>query len=138
MSAQEEAMNRRQWMAMLALLAPASGCVAAAAGAGAAGAIYVLDRGVESTVTTDVANTELAVKRSFRDLGITETRSATDREGGSEKRTLEGKKDDRDVSVSIETAGTGSKVVVIVKRSAVTWDKDMARQIMEKIIAEAK
>jgi hypothetical protein len=71
-------------------------------------------------------------------MGITETKTSTTQEGGSEKRVVEGTKDDREISVNIETAGTGSKVVVIAKRSAVTWDKDLAKQILERIVEGAK
>ena len=114
------------------------GCVAAAAGAGAAGAIYVVDRGVESTIPANVTSAELAAKKAFRELGIAETKSTSEQEGGTQKRIVEGKIDDRDIQVTIETAGTGSKVVVVARKSAVTWDKDLARSVMERLIEGTK
>ena len=114
------------------------GCVAAAAGAGAAGAVYVVDRGVESTVTADVGTVERAAKQTFRDMGIAEVKSRTEEEGGTQKRIIDGKIDDRDITVTIETAGTGSKVVVVARKSMVTWDKDLARSVLEKLIEKTK
>jgi len=114
------------------------GCVAAAAGAGAAGAIYVIDRGVETSLLATVPTVEASARRVFGEMGIKETKTGTTQEGGGEKRVLEGTLDDREISVNIETAGTGSKVVVVARKTAVTWDKDLARSILERIVAGAK
>lgn len=124
--------------ALLPLSTTLAGCVAAAAGAGAAGAIYVIDRGAETTVTAGVQASTASARRVFVDMGITETKSATEQEGAGEKRTLEGTMGDRDITVTVETAGTGSKIVVVARKSAVTWDKDLARQILEKIVDGAR
>jgi hypothetical protein len=114
------------------------GCVAAAAGAGAAGAIYVIDRGAETSLLAPVPTVEASAKRVFGEMGIKETKTSTEQEGGGEKRIIEGTLDDREISVNIETAGTGSKVVVVARKSAVTWDKDLARSILERIVAGTK
>jgi hypothetical protein len=114
------------------------GCVAAAAGAGAAGAIYVIDRGAETSLLAPVPTVEASAKRVFGEMGIKETKTSTEQAGGGEKRIIEGTRDDREISVNIETAGTGSKVVVVVKKSAVTWDKDLAKSILEKIVEGTK
>jgi len=119
-------------------LATLGGCVAAAAGAGAVGAIYVIDRGAETSLLATPPVVEASAKRVFGEMGIKETKTSTTREGGGEKVVLEGTMTDRDISVSIETAGTGSKVVVIARKSMVTWDKDLAKQILEKIVEGAK
>lgn len=116
----------------------AGGCVAAAAGAGAAGAIYVIDRGVETSLLATVPTVEASARRVFGEMGIKETKTGTTQEGGGEKRVLEGALDDREISVNIETAGTGSKVVVVARKTAVTWDKDLARSILERIVAGTK
>ena len=121
------------------LVALASGgCLAAAAGAGAAGGIYVTDRGAESTVTAPVARTYDATRAAFRSLDITETKSSTEQDGAIEKRSLEGKTDDRDVTVNLRTEGSGTRVDVLVKKTAVTWDKDFARRILNKVVELAK
>lgn len=119
-------------------LASLGGCVAAAAGAGAAGAIYIIDRGAETSLLATPPVVEASTKRVFAAMGITETKTSTTQEGGGEKRLVEGTMTDRDISVNIETAGTGSKVVVIARKSRVTWDKDLAKQILEKIVEGAK
>ena len=127
-----------RFYAFFSVTALLGGCVVAAAGAGAAGAVYVIDRGAESSLLASVPRAEESAKRVFREMGIAETKSSTEQQGGGEKRLLEGTKDDRDISVTIETAGTGSKVVVVARKSAVTWDKDLAREILEKIVAGAR
>jgi hypothetical protein len=114
------------------------GCVAAAAGAGAAGAIYVIDRGAETSLLAPVPTVEASAKRVFGEMGIKETKTSTAQEGGGEKRVIEGTLDDREISVNIETAGTGSKVVVVARKSAVTWDKDLAKNILERIVEGTK
>jgi hypothetical protein len=131
-------MRIRVLMFTCCTFATQSACVVAAAGAGAAGAIYVIDRGAETSLLASPPVVEASTRRVFGEMGITETKTSTTQEGGGEKRVVEGTKDDREISVNIETAGTGSKVVVIAKRSAVTWDKDLAKQILERIVEGAK
>ncbi len=112
----------------------AGGCLVAAAGAGAGGAIYLSDRGVESVVTASVDRAFEAARRAFGELQIAEGRTATEREGESERRQLEGSTADRDVTVTVRARGDGSHVEVVVRRSAVTWDKDFARRLLERIV----
>ena len=131
-------MRIRVLMIICCTLAVLGGCVAAAAGAGAAGAIYVIDRGAETSLLAPVPTVEASAKRVFGEMGIKETKTSTEQEGGGEKRIIEGTLDDREISVNIETAGTGSKVVVVAKKSAVTWDKDLAKSILERIVEGTK
>jgi hypothetical protein len=120
--------------AMVPLGAVLGGCVAAAAGAGAAGAVYVSDRGAEATLPASVAVAEASAKRTFTEMGIKEKRTIAEEGSAGLKRTLEGTLDDRDISVAIQTSGTGAKVFVVARKSAVTWDKDLAKKILEKIV----
>lgn len=122
--------------AVLALLL--AGCVAAAAGAGAAGAVYITDRGAESQVPASVATTYQVARGVFKDLGITETRTVKQSESGAEKRSLEGKREGRDVQVDLKESGGGTHVDVVVKKTPVTWDKDLAKQILNKIVEDAR
>lgn len=116
-----------------------SGCLLAAAGAGAGGAIYVTERGAEAQLAAPVPQAFEASRQVFQELSITETRTTTEQStGGGEKRVLQGKTADRDVDVSIQTAGTGSRVEVVAKKSAVTWDKDFAKDVLNKIVAKTK
>jgi hypothetical protein len=128
-----KAMGRRVRIWFLALTAGVgtSGCLFAA-GAGAAGAIYYTDRGAESIVKGSVNQAFDAAKATFDELGIKETKRSSE----ENKRSLEGKDStgERDMSVSIERDGESTKVQVVAKKSAVTWDKDYAKMVLEKIV----
>jgi hypothetical protein len=126
---------RRFLISGLALLT--AGCIAAAAGAGAAGAVYVSERGVESQLAVPVDRAFDGARQAFQDLGITPGKNSTEQDGSTVKKVLEGSKDDRDVTVTVKTEGNGSHVEVVAKKSAVTWDKDLARRILEKIVAKS-
>ena len=126
---------------LAATLAGASlvtGCLLAAAGAGAGGAIYVSDRGVESTVAGSPDRTLGAARAAFQAYDVRETKTSSEQEGAVSKRTLEGATSDREVTVTIRTEGTGSRVVVVAAKTAVTWDKEFARAILERISAEVR
>lgn len=120
-------------LAMTPILA--TGCLVAAAGAGAGAAIHLSDRGAESVVTGSVDQAYSATQRVFRDMGITEGKSSSEQEGDVATRQLEGSTTDRDITVTIKSEGTGAHVEVVARKSAVTWDKDLAREILEKIVA---
>ena len=131
-------MRTRVLTLLFATTAGLGGCVAAAAGAGAAGAIYIIDRGAETTILAPPPVVDASAKRVFASMGITETKTSAAQVSGGVKLVVEGTMTDREISVNIETAGTGSKVVVIARKSRVTWDKDLAKQILEKIVEGAK
>lgn len=119
----------------VACLGVAAGCILAAAGAGAGGAIYLTDRGAESVVSASVETTLDAAERAFDELGIERTSYEEERDGA--KRELEGRSDeeDADVSVSIEATEDGNtQVEVTARTSPVSWDKDFAREILERIV----
>lgn len=124
--------------AIVPLGALLGGCFLAAAGAGAGGAVYVTERDAEATLPASVAAVEASAKRIFGEMGITEKRTIAEEGSGGLKRTIEGTLDDRDISVAIQTAGTGAKVVVAARKTPVTWDKDLAKKILEKIVEGAK
>ena len=124
--------------AIVPLGALLGGCFVAAAGAGAGGAVYVTERDAEATLLASVAVVEASAKRTFGEMGITEKRTIAEEGSGGLKRTIEGTLDDRDITVAIQTAGTGAKVVVAARKTPVTWDKDLAKKILEKIVEGAK
>jgi hypothetical protein len=126
------------WLLGSATAVGASGCLVAAAGAGAGGAVYVGDRGVESVVAASVDRAYDATVRAFRELGVTEGKSSSERDGGTARRELEGSTGDRNVTVKVRTEGAGAHVEVVAYKSAVTWDKDFARRILERIVALAQ
>jgi len=129
---------RNLMFAIVPLAGLLGGCLVAAAGAGAGGAVYVTERDAEATLPASVAAVEASAKRTFGEMGITEKRTIAEEGSGGLKRTLEGTLDDRDISVAIQTAGTGAKVVVAARKTPVTWDKDLAKKILEKIVEGAK
>lgn len=115
-----------------------TGCLVAAAGAGAGAAIHLSDRGAESVVTASVDRTYAVTRQVFQEMSITEGKSSSKTDGDVETRELEGSTADRDITVTIKSEGTGAHVDVVARKSAVTWDKDLAKQILEKIVAAAK
>jgi hypothetical protein len=119
------------WILALAAGAGVSGCLFAA-GAGAAGAIYYTDRGAESLVKGSVDQAFDAAVATFGELGIKETKRSSE----DNKRALEGKDStgEREMSVTIERDDESTKVQVVAKKSAVTWDKDYAKMVLEKIV----
>jgi len=129
---------RNLMLVTLPMAGALGGCFLAAAGAGAGGAVYVTERDAEATLSAGVAVVEAAAKRTFGEMGIKEKRTIAEEGVAGLKRTVEGTLDDRDISVAIQTAGTGSKVVVAARKSPVTWDKDLAKKILEKIVEGAK
>ena len=131
-------MARMARVAVAAGVLATTGCFLFAAGAGAGGAIYLTDNGAEALVAAPVDQTLAAAKQTFQSLGITESRTITQHDGGVESRTLEGKTSDRDVSVDLKAQGDQTKVQVTVKKSPVTWDKDFAKEILGKIVEETK
>ncbi len=121
------------------LLVGAGACVAAAAGAaaGAAGAVYYSERGAESIVSASVEKTAEATRKAFKEFNITETKARSEREAGKITQVIEGTTPDREVTVTIATEGTGSKVEVVAQKSAVTWDKDFAKAILQRVVSLA-
>jgi len=116
-----------------------AGCFLAAAGAGAGGAIYVTERGAEAVVPASVDRAATATREAFDQLKIRQTKSATEEGEGGEQRHIDGTARDRDISVTLRPEGTGStRVQVVAKTSAVTWDKDFARTILDKIVAYSR
>ncbi|HEY6224210.1 MAG TPA: hypothetical protein VIW26_10515 [Gemmatimonadales bacterium] len=123
----------KQWV-LVALPLAAGGCLFAAAGAGAGGGIYFNDRGVGSVVTVPVSRASSATEQTFQELGIGQKKTTTEQDGTTDKREIQGSTSDRDVTVSIQTEGTGSRINVVARKSAVTWDKDFARTILQRIV----
>jgi len=115
-----------------------SGCVVAAAGAGAGGGIYFTSRGVESVVTASLDAASEATERAFEELDI--RRTGVDIDDEDARRVYRGEPSDGgpDVTVTLESEESGAvKVEVTARRGPVTWDKDYAREILERIVAGA-
>jgi hypothetical protein len=116
-----------------------TGCLLAAAGAGAGGAIYFTERGAESIVPVSVERAASAIRKAFDELTVRQTSSATEQRQDGEQREIDGAAGARDVSVTLKAQGKNStRVQVVAKTSAVTWDKDFARAILDKIVAHTR
>jgi len=116
-----------------------AGCVVAAAGAGAGGGIYFTQRGVESVVPVTVERATTATSQAFGQLKIRQTKSQAEQGDEGEKREIQGTAGDRDVSVTLQVEGkNATRVQVVAKRTAVTWDKDFARSVLDKIVAYSR
>jgi hypothetical protein len=117
----------------------ATACLVAAAGAGAGGGIYFTQRGVESVVPATVDRTAAATEQAFADLKIRRTKLQTEQGDKGEKREVEGSAGERDISVTLSYENTHStRVQVVAKKSAVSWDKDYARTVLDHIVANSR
>ena len=129
----------RSWAAASAAALLLAGCVVAAAGAGAGGGIYLTQRGVESVVPTTVERAAAATNQAFDQLKVRQVKSQVEQGEDGEKREIDGTAGDREVSVTLKTEGTNAtRVQVVAKRTAVTWDKDFARAVLDKIVANSR
>jgi hypothetical protein len=129
----------RSWAAASAAALLLAGCVVAAAGAGAGGGIYFTQRGVESVVPATVERAAAATNQAFDQLKVRQTKSQVEQRENGEKREIEGTTGDREVSVTLKLEGTNAtRVQVVAKRTAVTWDKDFARSVLDKIVANSR
>jgi len=129
----------RSWAAAGPAALLLAGCVVAAAGAGAGGGIYFTQRGVESVVPATVERAAAATTQAFDELKVRQTKSQVEQGEGGEKREIEGTAGDREVSVTLKPEGkNATRVQVVAKRTAVTWDKDFARSVLDKIVAHSR
>jgi len=113
----------------------AAGCAAAAA-AGAAGAIYATTRGGESLVASPIDRVVADAESVMKDMGIVQ--DATSSENAGAKRELKGKHGDLDVTVQLEQQDSATtKVEVSARKNLAEWDKDYARQVLERIVKAA-
>ncbi|HTD71071.1 MAG TPA: DUF3568 family protein [Gemmatimonadales bacterium] len=128
----------RSWAAASAAALLLAGCVVAAAGAGAGGGLYFTQRGVESVVPATVERAA-ATNQAFDQLKVRQMKSQVEQGEDGEKREIEGTAGDREVSVTLKAEGTNAThVQVVAKRTAVTWDKDFARSVLDKIVANSR
>ena len=112
------------------------GCAAAAvgAGAGAATAAYFTSRGAGSIVNGSVSDvaSRTQVAMSQMDIPVTGTKS----EKSGDHREFKGAKEDLDVTVTLDkNSNKTTKVEVDARRNLVTWDKDLAKSLLDRIVA---
>ena len=111
-----------------------SGCFLVAAGAGAAGAIAYTNRGATSVVTGNVDQVFDRAAAAFQQAGITETGRSTENSGGQRK--LIGTKGEYEVTAELNrSTDSTTKVEITAKKSAVEYDKEMAKDILNRMLA---
>jgi hypothetical protein len=125
--------SRRLAMWIL-LLTPVAlpGCLLAAGGAAAGSGVYLTTRGAEAVVHGDLDAITDATRQAFETLGV-EWKGEKIQEAGEEKE-LYGSTSDGEVTVELAMrTENATEVSVRVRKSAVTWDKEMARRILEEV-----
>ena len=112
----------------------AGGCFLVAAGAGAAGAIAYTNRGATSVVAGTVDQAFNRAVAAFQQAGITETGRATENSGRLRK--LIGKKGEVEVTAELNWAtDSTTKVEITAKENAVEYDKELAKDVLNLILA---
>lgn len=112
----------------------AGGCFLAAAGAGAAGAIAYTNRGASSDVAGNVDQAFDRAVTAFQQSGITETGRSTENNGAQRK--LIGTKGEYEVTVELNRSSDSiTKVEVVAKKSAVEYDKELAKDVLNRMVA---
>ena len=122
---------------LLALVPAAQACAAAvAAGAGAGAAIAYSERGVSSKVEGSVEQVFERSRAVFQEMGIAETSQDGNSEGT--ERELKGTRGDLEVTVDIKRDNAAlTSVEVFAQESTVEWDRDYARDVLQRIIARS-
>jgi hypothetical protein len=106
----------------------------AAATAGAVGAIAFTNRGARTEVAAPVAEVDDRARKAFDKLDIATTASSVESRG--EEQSLEGRIGETDVVVEMTSSGKGvTHVDVRAKRGWFSYDKELARRILEDIIS---
>jgi hypothetical protein len=123
---------RRYLLIPLAAVLLGTGCLAAAAGGAAAG-VYITSRGAEAVVEGSVADVATRAESVMGEMGIVKEGESTEDQG--DKHVLKGKKGDLDVNINInrETDKT-SKVEVTARENLAEWDKDYAKDVVNRIV----
>lgn len=113
----------------------AGGCAAAAAGvaAGAGATLYMTDRGASTSVAADLTKASAWTKQAFDDEGIQVTGTNTE----SDEVDISGTKGDMNVKAQLHRDGADTKIDVVAQKNPVQWDKDLAKRVVQKIMAQA-
>ena len=116
-----------------------SACLLAAAGTGAGGGVYFTSRGAKSVVPADVETVAAATNQAFEHFAIQRTELTVRKDGDVQEFIGKPVRGDREVTVKIRAQGpNATKVVVTARKSLVTWDKEYARSVIEKLAEFSK
>ena len=128
-------LTRRLVLGLVLAASPfiAGGCFLVAAGAGAAGAIAYTNRGASSVVAGSVDQVFTRTVAAFQQAGITETGRSTEDSG--RERKLIGTKGEYEVTAELTWATESTaKVEITARKSPVEYDKEMAKDILNRIL----
>ena len=122
----------RPLLFLLAVALPSTGCLAAAA-AGAAGGVYLTSRGAESVIEGSVDQVAGRAEAVMGEMGIVKQGESTEDQG--DKQVLKGTKDDLDVTIEVRRESpTTAKVEVTARENLAEWDKDYAKEVLNRIV----
>ena len=127
--------SRRVALSLMLAVTPlaAGACFLVAAGAGAAGAIAYTNRGATSVVAGSVNQLFDRAGAAFQQAGITETGRSTENSG--QQRKLIGTKGEYEVIAELNrSTDSTTKVEITARKSAVEYDKEMAKDILNRIL----
>jgi hypothetical protein len=127
---------RRIVMSLMVAASPLAmtGCFLVAAGAGAAGAIAYTNRGATSVVSGSAEQVFNRAVAAFQQAGITETGRGTEDSG--RQRTLTGTKGEYEVTAELNrSTDSTTKVEITARKNVVEYDKEMAKDILNRILA---
>lgn len=111
----------------------AGGCFIVAAGAGAAGAIAYTNRGATSVVAGSVDQVFDRAGAAFQQAGVTETGRSTEDSG--RQRKLVGTKGEYEVTADLNrSTDSTTKIEITARKSAVEYDKELAKDILNRIL----
>jgi hypothetical protein len=124
----------RMTLALALVALPAGGCLAVAAGAGAAGAIAYSERGAESRVSGNVSAIEADARAVLAGMGI--AMDSHDPQGGNENQSIvSGMQGETRIRVEIEReSSTTSEVMVTAREGTLDYDREMSRDILSRIM----
>ena len=109
-----------------------TGCLAAAAGGAAAG-VYLTSRGAESVIEASVDEVASRAEAVMGEMGIVKEGESTEDQGA--KHVLKGKQGDLDITIDINReSATTTKVEVTARKNLAEWDKDYAKDVLNRIV----
>lgn len=127
-------MRIRELATAAAIAFAASGCVAAAAAAGAGAGIYLTNQGAESLVDAPIAQVADRARIVMQQMNIAPAGTQTNGDGS--ERELKGKTGDTDITIELEAQGPSTtRLEVTARDNLVNYDKEMARDIVERIVS---
>jgi hypothetical protein len=127
--------SRRLALSLVLAASPlaAGGCFLVAAGAGAAGAIAYTNRGATSVVAGSVDQVFDRAASAFQQAGISETGRSTENSG--RERKLIGTKGEYEVIAELNrSTDSTTKVEITAKKNAVEYDKELAKDILNRML----